>query len=141
MKTQEKKFIKKELTEFWEQKFGKAPFPYFSKVFLEKYLNYYNQQETDTIFNKSCQKQLDKLIKVYANSGTIKNKDISKAKTIFLPVGTRLVREFKGEKYEVFVEENGYKYKGALYESLSSIANTITGTKWNGKVFFGVKEK
>ena len=52
-----------------------------------------------------------------------------------------LIREFKGKKYEIKVLENGYEYGGKIYKSLSAIANYITGTRWNGKVFFGVKNK
>ena len=141
MSTQSEKLNKKELAELWKHKFGQAPFPYFSSVFLEKYITYYNQQEKFSKLSKNCQKQLDKLIKVYANVGTVNNTDIKKSKTLFLQTGTKLVREFRGNKYEVIVEENGYKYNGVLYKSLSAIANHITGTKWNGKIFFGVKEK
>lgn len=56
-----------------------------------------------------------------------------------LPVaGTRLVREWNGGLYEVTVTLNGFEYDGRLYRSLSAIAKAITGTHWNGKLFFGV---
>ena len=52
--------------------------------------------------------------------------------------GTKLIREHHGIKHEVIVLENGFSYDGERYKSLSAIAYKITGTKWNGKRFFGL---
>ncbi len=60
-------------------------------------------------------------------------------RTLNLTSGVRLIREFKGEKHEVTTLERGFEYRGRTYKSLSAIANEITGTRWNGKVFFGVR--
>ena len=55
--------------------------------------------------------------------------------------GARLIRFWKGVKHEVVVGDDGsYEYQGVVYKSLSAIARAITGTQWNGKVFFGVKK-
>lgn len=55
-------------------------------------------------------------------------------------LNARIIRIWKGAKYEVCVHENGrYEYDGKFYKSLSAIAKVITGTQWNGKIFFGVK--
>ncbi len=54
--------------------------------------------------------------------------------------GTRYQRVWKGQKYEVSVLEDGkFEYAGEVFNSLSAIARNITGTRWNGKLFFGVK--
>ena len=54
--------------------------------------------------------------------------------------GTRYVREWKGRLYEVFYRDKGrYELDGVFYTSLSAAAFAITGTHWNGKLFFGVK--
>ena len=54
--------------------------------------------------------------------------------------GTRVYRDWKGKRYEVFIRDDGkFEYDGTLYRSLSAIAGVITGTHWNGKKFFGVK--
>lgn len=55
--------------------------------------------------------------------------------------GTRLVRQWKEQVHVVEVEPEGYGYKGSRYESLSEIARLITGTRWSGPVFFGLKGK
>lgn len=55
-------------------------------------------------------------------------------------LGVRMVRIWKGKPYEVRVMENGrYEYDNKVYKSLSAIAREITGTQWNGKLFFGAK--
>jgi hypothetical protein len=54
-------------------------------------------------------------------------------------VGTRLVREFQGREYTVTVLADGFEWEGRRYKSLSAVARTITGTRWNGLTFFGVK--
>ncbi len=58
-----------------------------------------------------------------------------------MTVGTRYVREHAGELHEVTVLESGYEYEGTIYRSLSEIAGTITGTKWSGPAFFGLKRR
>jgi hypothetical protein len=55
--------------------------------------------------------------------------------------GTKIIREWKGQLYEVAVAAEGYVYKGEVYKSLSPIAFRITGTKWSGPAFFGTKGK
>ena len=53
--------------------------------------------------------------------------------------GTRLVREWKGRPHTVTVVEDGFQYSGKRYSSLSEIARLITGTRWSGPLFFGLK--
>ncbi|PPD15856.1 MAG: hypothetical protein CTY25_03940 [Methylobacterium sp.] len=55
-----------------------------------------------------------------------------------LRAGTRLIREWKGEIHEVVVLPDGFLWKGTSHRSLSVIAKAITGTSWNGWLFFGV---
>ena len=55
--------------------------------------------------------------------------------------GTRLVREWKGVEHSVTVRDDGYEYQGRPYKSLSAIARLITGTRWNGWTFFGLKNQ
>lgn len=54
--------------------------------------------------------------------------------------GTRLVREWRGERHEVTVLEKRFAYKNKQFDSLSEIAREITGTRWSGPVFFGLKK-
>lgn len=55
--------------------------------------------------------------------------------------GTRLIREWQGVEHCVTVLADGYDYEGRPYKSLSAIARSITGTRWNGLIFFGLKSQ
>jgi hypothetical protein len=55
--------------------------------------------------------------------------------------GTRLVREWNGRVHDVMVLEDGFAWQGKRYASLSAIARSITGTRWNGWMFFGLKQR
>jgi hypothetical protein len=55
--------------------------------------------------------------------------------------GTQLVREWQGVEHRATVTDSGFLYQGKPYKSLSAIARAITGTRWNGWVFFGLKNQ
>lgn len=58
-----------------------------------------------------------------------------------LTPGTRLMREWKGVRHEVTVEGDGrLRWGEEIYASLSEVARAITGTRWNGPRFFGLRE-
>ena len=79
------------------------------------------------------QRKIDKLVENYDRTQNIEKE----TKELSITDGTKLVREFKGKRYSVTVMQNCYEYNGKKYKSLSAIANEITGTRWNGKKFFG----
>jgi Protein of unknown function (DUF2924) len=58
-----------------------------------------------------------------------------------LLTGTVLKREWNGRNHEVTVVGSGFLWEGRSYDSLSKIAREITGTKWNGPRFFGLRGK
>jgi hypothetical protein len=53
--------------------------------------------------------------------------------------GSELVRTWNRRTYRVVVLESGFAHEGRTYQSLSEIASEITGTKWNGPRFFGLR--
>ena len=55
--------------------------------------------------------------------------------------GTQLIREWKGQEQVVTVTPQGYEWCGRPYKSLSAVARAITGTRWNGWVFFGLRRQ
>jgi DUF2924 family protein len=57
------------------------------------------------------------------------------------PVGTELERIYHGQIFRVTVLANGFEYQGKQYASLSAIAHRVTGTRWNGFHFFGLKQQ
>lgn len=60
--------------------------------------------------------------------------------TLTYSPGTRLIREWQGKTHEVTILESGYLYAGREYQSLSKIANEITGAHWSGPKFFRMKK-
>lgn len=52
---------------------------------------------------------------------------------------TCLIRKWKGLEHRVTVMATGYAYQGCLYKSLSAVARKITGSRWNGPLFFGLR--
>lgn len=57
-----------------------------------------------------------------------------------IKAGTQLRRLWKGEVHEVTVKPDGFAYDNQIYGSLSEIARIITGTRWNGPLFFGIRQ-
>ena len=57
------------------------------------------------------------------------------------PPGTVLRRVFEGVAHEVTVCDEGFEYQGTRHKALSAIAQQITGTRWNGFLFFGLKKR
>lgn len=58
-----------------------------------------------------------------------------------LTPGTRLVRDWHGASHTVTVLDEGFAYDGRHWQSLSAIARAITGSQWNGPLFFGLAER
>lgn len=127
-----KSLTNKELQNKWQEIFkANAPNGY-TKSYLIKELNWYYR------YNKlpgKLQNQINGLVENYEKTKTI---NVKKIKKFDVTIGTKFIREFKGEKYEVVAVENGFNYNGKFYKTLSAVANVITGTHWNGKKFFGV---
>ncbi|WP_240540037.1 DUF2924 domain-containing protein [Salinarimonas soli] len=63
------------------------------------------------------------------------------AETRTLKAGSQLVREHDGVMHRVTVVEGGYAWEGTTYGSLSEVARAITGTRWNGPRFFGLRDR
>lgn len=79
-------------------------------------------------------RKINKLVEQYDKTQKVEKE----SNVLSIADGTKLVREFKGKRYTVIVLNDGYEFNGKKYKSLSAIANKITGTRWNGKKFFGV---
>ncbi len=53
--------------------------------------------------------------------------------------GSQLTRIYKGHEYVVEVLAEGFEYEGDVYRSLSAVAHAITGSHWNGFLFFNIE--
>lgn len=126
---------KEELLVKWSEVFKTQAPKHLSKPYLIKHIAW---QLEFNVLPANVQRQIDKLVKQFARTKMLKSTDIKKLQKFEVTVGTRFIREFKGKKHEVTALDKGFSYNGKTYKSLSAIANEITGTRWNGKKFFGV---
>ena len=120
-----------ELENEWKKIFDTDLPRHVHKAYAERYIKWQNENKG---FEKSLQKQIDKLVENYEKGISA----FTPSTPLEIKTGTKLIREFKGIKYEVTKLDSGYEFSGKIYKSLSSIANEITGTRWNGKKFFGL---
>lgn len=72
-------------------------------------------------------------------SSIAKGRIVSKSKHSDLLVGTKICKEYNNVNHQVEVTKDGFEYNGQKWKSLSAIATYITGTKWNGPKFFGMR--
>jgi hypothetical protein len=126
-----------ELKTMWRDLFDRDPPPY-NRKFLESRLAYriqelaYGGLKPETIERlEALGEQLD--------GGKL---EVRKRRVDDRPIaGTRLIRDWQGVEHCVTVLMDGYEYKGRPYKSLSAVARAITGTRWNGWIFFGLKNQ
>ena len=69
----------------------------------------------------------------------LRSKAAADAVTDDLANGTILIRDWQGQRVEVTVEEGGFRWLNQVYPSLSAVASAVTGTRWNGPRFFGLR--
>ena len=120
----------------WRELFDTEP-PAYNRRFLESRLAYRIQELAYEGLSRETLDRLKTLAKEHANKTSVERK----AKPILRPVaGTRLIREWQGVEHCVTVRSHDFEYQGRPYKSLSSVARAITGTQWNGLVFFGLKK-
>jgi hypothetical protein len=126
------------LKALWRDLFGKEPPPY-NRRFLESRLGYRIQELAYGGLKPETVERLDALADEIGTPGKIqKGKRQPKDRPV---AGTKLIREWKGVEHSVTVHDDFYEFQGRRYESLSIIARFITGTRWNGWVFFGLKNQ
>ena len=119
----------------WRELFDSEP-PAYNRRFLESRLAYRIQELAYGGLSRETLERLNAAAKQY----TTKDAAERKARPMLRPVaGTKLIREWQGIEHCVTVRADDFEYLGRPYKSLSSIAREITGTKWNGLVFFGLK--
>ena len=127
----------KDLKAQWRDLFDSEP-PPFNRRYLESRLAYRIQELTYGGLKPETVRRLERLGEEL--DGGDRNKSRIRADT--MPIaGTRLIREWQGTEQTVTVTADGFEWQGRPYRSLSAIANAITGSRWNGWVFFGLKNR
>jgi hypothetical protein len=113
----------------WRMLFGAVPSKGLTKDMIGRMIAYRIQEEAFGGLDRETVKHLDRLAR-----GEKPNELNRRLKT-----GTVLAREYNGERHTVTVVPDGFLWREATYSSLSIIAQAITGTKWNGPRFFGLR--
>ena len=126
-----------ELKEQWRALFGKEP-PPFNRPYLVSRLSYRVQELAYGGLKPETRARLEALGE-QLDGGNVVLRRI-RADSRPLP-GTRLIREWQGVQHVVTVRVNDFEFEGRPYQSLSAIARHITGTRWNGWTFFGLRAR
>ncbi len=122
-----------ELRALWRAKFKSEPPRAFGPDLLRRSIAYRIQENVYGGLDAATARLLKQLMAQYAKTP---GKIVMPRR---IKPGAILVREWKGESHRVTVLEDGYAYQGQTYDSLSVIARLITGTRWNGPRFFGLR--
>ncbi len=131
-----------ELKARWSTLYGNDP-PRFNRQFLVKRLAYRIQEIAYGGLPDEVTARLNDLLEAegYDEIGLkVPGRKPARTDATGHPVsGTVLIREWNGERHEVTALTKGFEYRGLPYRSLSAIARKITGTQWNGPLFFGLR--
>ncbi len=124
-----------DLRTLWRDLFETEP-PLQNRRFLESRLAYRIQELEYGELKATIVERLEALGEELDGG----NAEVRKRRTDDRPIaGTRLIREYQGVEHCATVLADGFEYQGRPYKSLSAIARAVTGTRWNGWVFFGIR--
>lgn len=124
-----------ELKRQWRELFATEP-PAFNRRYLESRLAYRIQELAYGGLKPETLRRLEALGEQLDGGNPVTRRIRADLRPI---AGTRLIREWQGTEQVVTVLAEGFEWQGRPYQSLSAIARAITGTRWNGWVFFGLK--
>jgi hypothetical protein len=110
----------------WRQKYGEPP-PLRSLPILRLQLAWRVQADAFGGIDKPVRKTLSQTGRVEMEGK-------------HLGIGAALTRNWKGRKVTVVIEEEGFKWEGRIFPSLSAAATAIAGCRWNGPRFFGLRD-
>jgi hypothetical protein len=117
----------------WAELFGEPPPAGLARSLLIQALAYRLQERALGGLKPSTRRLLERIAKSPAAFAVERRPKAS--------AGTVLIREWRGVTHRVTVLEHDVVYRGRRYQSLSEIARMITGTRWSGPLFFGLKRR
>jgi hypothetical protein len=124
----------KQLRTQWRNLFRRDPPVSFGRDLLRRSIAYRIQEQAYGGLNLENRRTIDLLVRKLRENPK---------ETLELPrrikTGSELVRTWNGTCHHVIVGEQGYVYADETYKTLSEIARKITGTRWNGPRFFGLR--
>ena len=117
----------------WQRYFKTPPPAKSSREFLSKNISWQKQAKEQGLNLKRFDRIMSTALAQHETGKKVKPE-------LIVRPGTKFIRQWQGKKHEVESTGSVFLYNGESYKSLSAIARKITGTQWNGKVFFGVKK-
>ena len=125
---------REQLVEIWCELYGSNPPAKISDLLMRQAIAYRLQVRQLGGLNFSTRRALERALD---EDGSLRATPRCNDKLI--AVGAVLIRQWRGATHQVTVLENGMLYRGKHYRSLSEVARAITGTRWSGPLFFGLK--
>jgi hypothetical protein len=123
------------LEKLWRDLFDRVPSPALRRETLIPILAYRIQEKAFGGLRESTVRKLRALAEEHTTEPRPVQDEV-RPKT-----GSRYVREYDGKLHEVTVLDFDYEYQGNAYRSLTEIVKVITGTKWSGPAFFGLRRQ
>jgi hypothetical protein len=123
-----------ELRERWKTIYGRAPSREIGRSFLARAIAYRLQERAYGGLKSSTRRLLARVAEETATVSSPKKPQIRMAQS-----GTILIREWQGSAHRVTVLDDGVSFNGKHYRSLSEVAREITGSRWSGPRFFGLR--
>ncbi len=120
----------------WQGLYAKVPPSGIRREIMIPFLAYRIQENAEGGLSAAARAK----IKSAARSLECAQNSSSRSPRSRIKPGTRILRRWRREMHEVSVTETGYEYRRHGYRSLSEIARLITGTRWSGPAFFGLKK-
>lgn len=126
----------------WQNAFAKAPPEHLTRYLLFRFIAYRLQADRLGDLDAGTLKVL-KQAAAQEGPGSAVSTNLARLdqRRFAPPPGTVLVREWDQRSHRVMVMPDGYAWNGKSFDSLSQVAFAITGTKWNGPRFFGLRDK
>jgi hypothetical protein len=131
-----------ELKRKWREMFGSES-PGYNRTFIIKRLSYRIQEEAYGGVSAETRAALNAVLDAagYDELGRPGKEPTVPVAGERMVLGTTLVRLWNDRRHVVTVLDNGFEYQGKPYRSLTAIATEISGSKWNGPAFFGLRQK
>jgi hypothetical protein len=124
-----------ELKERWQALYGSPPPSRLGRTLMMRAIAYRLQEQALGGLGSATRRRLARVAEEIGSGRAPSPSPVA------IKPGTRLLREWQGVVHEVIVLEDGVQYRGETWKSLSAVAREITGTRWSGPLFFGLKER
>ena len=123
-----------ELRDRWRSVYGTNPPPRSSRKLLVSAIAYRMQERAFGGLKPSVRRLLERASEDACERRTLRTRPVTRAST-----GTVLIRDWQGKSHHVTVLDRGVLYRKRNYRSLSQVARVITGCRWSGPLFFGLR--